>query len=123
MDSLKRKAWGNSSIFCPVALHDLNVLWPGNQDFACRYRERLYYLSTTEAKDKFTTNPNLYLACNHPLRVCIYFQVLYLVFLYCYFYINTTVRYVGCLQFFCAMHVHIIISNSGGLVWYVQYSH
>lgn len=68
-DTLRRKPWGDSSTFCPVALHDHEVLWPGNQDFACRYRERLYYLSSEEAKDKFTTKPKPHLAYSDPLEV------------------------------------------------------
>ena len=71
-NALQRKAWGDSFIFCPVALHDHRVLMPGNQDFACRYREKLYYLSSGEAKDKFTRNPKLYLASSHPLKVFVH---------------------------------------------------
>jgi len=46
------------------------LLWPGNQDYALRYRERLYYFSSEEAKDKFAENPTAYIAKGKPLKVC-----------------------------------------------------
>ena len=35
----KRKPWGKSFHFCPVALNEKNVLWPGNQETALRLAE------------------------------------------------------------------------------------
>ena len=35
--AMKRKPWGDSAHFCPVALKEHGVLWPGNQDTAARY--------------------------------------------------------------------------------------
>lgn len=35
--ALKRKPWGDSGHFCPVALVDKGVLWPGSQDTAARW--------------------------------------------------------------------------------------
>lgn len=32
----KRKPWGETFHFCPVALNDMGVLWPGNQETALR---------------------------------------------------------------------------------------
>ena len=32
----KRKPWGETFHFCPVALKDIGVLWPGSQDTALR---------------------------------------------------------------------------------------
>lgn len=66
----RRKPWGDSAHFCPVALHEQGVLYPGNEDTAARYRERLYYFSSEEAKDKFTANPLKYTAIGEPLEVC-----------------------------------------------------
>ena len=34
--ALKRKPWGDSGHFCPVALVDKGVLWPGSQDTSAR---------------------------------------------------------------------------------------
>lgn len=66
----RRKPWGDSAHFCPVVLHEQGVLYPGNEDTAARYRERLYYFSSEEAKDKFTANPLKYTAIGKPLEVC-----------------------------------------------------
>ena len=33
----QRKPWGDTAHFCPVALAEKGVLWPGNQDTAARY--------------------------------------------------------------------------------------
>ena len=68
--SRRRKPWGDSAHFCPVALCEQGVLYPGNEDTAARYRERLYYFSSEEAKDKFTANPHKYTATGKPLEVC-----------------------------------------------------
>ena len=43
--ALKRKPWGETHHFCPVALNDKGVLWPGNPETAlwlvalCNYRK------------------------------------------------------------------------------------
>ena len=87
--SKKRKPWGDSSFYCPVALKEQGVLWPGTEEYALRYvcmyifycsvviqwictiryRERLFYFSSEEAKQKFATNPSSYLATDVPLEV------------------------------------------------------
>ena len=33
----KRKPWGDSAYFCPVALSEQGVLWPGSEEHALRY--------------------------------------------------------------------------------------
>ena len=57
---LTRKPWGVSKHYCPVVLRDQEVLWPGNPDHALRYRDRLYYFSTEEAKQIFEGSPATY---------------------------------------------------------------
>lgn len=32
----KRKPWGGTLHFCPVALKEQGVLWPGNEEYALR---------------------------------------------------------------------------------------
>lgn len=83
----KRKPWGETFHFCPVALSDNGVLWPGNQDTAVRlvltsktvsvffiitsyirYCDRLYYFSSEEAKEKFAANPLYYIGS---VKVCV----------------------------------------------------
>lgn len=45
------------------------ILDSGNQDMAVKYREKLYYFSTDEAKAKFTADPEQYTAGDKPLEV------------------------------------------------------
>ena len=52
-----------------MALKNQCVLWPGQQDVASRFREKLYYFSTEEAKDIFTATPLAYIADGQPLKV------------------------------------------------------
>ena len=35
--SKKRKPWGDSSFYCPVAQKEQGVLWPGTEEYALRY--------------------------------------------------------------------------------------
>ena len=64
-----KKALGDTSYFCPVALQERQVLWPGNPDTAARYRERLYYLSSQEAREQFLEDPTKYLPKDKPFEV------------------------------------------------------
>ena len=75
--SMKRKPWGDTSHFCPVVLAKLDVLWPGNPEIAVKYKERLYSFSSDEAKEKFTANPEHYIAKDRPLVVRSTVQSLY----------------------------------------------
>ena len=72
----KRKPWGDSAHFCPLALLEQGVLWPGNQDTAAKYRERLYYFSSEEAKEQFTVSPKEYTASGGPLEVGLRFGII-----------------------------------------------
>ena len=74
--SKKRKPWGDSAHFCPLAFLEQGVLWPGNQDTAAKYRERLYYFSSEEAKEQFTASPKEYTASGGPLQVGIRFGII-----------------------------------------------
>lgn len=49
----------------------IEILWPGNQDYALRYREKLYYFSSEEAKEKFAEDPVSYIAQGKPLKVIV----------------------------------------------------
>ena len=75
--ALKRKSWGDSGWFCPVALKEQMILWPGNQDIAMKYLEKFYCFSTEETKQKFYTNSKNYVAHDKPLKVrkCFYMHV------------------------------------------------
>ncbi|XP_053917119.1 adenylate kinase 9 isoform X2 [Cuculus canorus] len=67
---------GDTKHFCPVSLKENFVLYPGDTEHAAKYREKIYYFSTSEYRDKFLKNPEEYVAHNEPiqappLRVCL----------------------------------------------------
>ena len=67
----KKKPFGDTRNYCPVALKDDNVLWPGSPEFAAKYREKVYYFSTPDARTKFLGSPKEFLAENEPLKVSV----------------------------------------------------
>lgn len=60
---------GDTRHFCPVALKNNNVLFPCTDKEVAKYREKLYYFSSPEAKDSFIENPARYLESTGPLQV------------------------------------------------------
>ncbi|XP_073531941.1 adenylate kinase 9 isoform X1 [Phyllobates terribilis] len=64
----KKKHYGDSKHFCPVALKDNRILYPGQVDYAAIYREKTYYCSSPEARKKFLENPQCYVAHEEPLQ-------------------------------------------------------
>ena len=50
---------------------DKDILWPGNPEIAAKYREKSYYFSSAEARDKFLEDPTVYLPKGKPVKVCI----------------------------------------------------
>ncbi|KAM4633800.1 adenylate kinase 9 [Polymixia lowei] len=67
-DSTSKRLLGDTSHFCPVAFKDREVLWPCADDIAAKYRERTYYFSSPEAKDRFLQNPREFVAQTKPLK-------------------------------------------------------
>ncbi|NWV42515.1 KAD9 kinase, partial [Grantiella picta] len=72
----KKRHMGDTNHFCPVSLKEHFVLYPGKQEHAAKYKEKIYYFSTSEYRDKFLKNPEEYVAHNEPLqapplRVCL----------------------------------------------------
>ena len=57
---------GDTTHFCPVALKETQILRPGDPETAAKYREKIYYLSTKEARDSFLENPTNYLPKDKP---------------------------------------------------------
>ncbi|KFQ26433.1 Adenylate kinase 9, partial [Merops nubicus] len=72
----KKRHMGDTKHFCPVSLKENFVLHPGLYEHAAKYQDKIYYFSTSECRDKFLKNPELYVAHNEPieappLRVCL----------------------------------------------------
>ena len=63
------KPWGDTSFYCPVALKQQLVLWPGSDDYGVKYRDKLYYCSSDEAKEAFMSRVDDFVAHNEPLQV------------------------------------------------------
>ncbi|XP_040614143.1 adenylate kinase 9 isoform X3 [Mesocricetus auratus] len=64
----KRRHLGDTKHFCPVVLKENFILQPGNTEEAVKYREKVYYFSTAEAKEKFLEHPEEYVAQDEPLK-------------------------------------------------------
>ncbi|MXQ85624.1 hypothetical protein E5288_WYG001326 [Bos mutus] len=64
----KRRHLGDTKHFCPVALKENFVLQPGTPEEAAKYREKIYYFSSPEAKEKFLEQPEEYVAHDEPLK-------------------------------------------------------
>lgn len=60
--SRQQKPWGCTRHFCPVALRNDAVLWPGNNEISLRYRDDIYCFSSEDAKEKFTNNALKYIS-------------------------------------------------------------
>nr|XP_035152379.2 adenylate kinase 9 isoform X3 [Callithrix jacchus] len=68
---------GDTKHFCPVVLKENFILQPGNTEEAAKYREKIYYFSSAEAKEKFLEHPEEYVAYKEPLkapplRICLF---------------------------------------------------
>ncbi|NWH78522.1 KAD9 kinase, partial [Piaya cayana] len=71
-----KRHMGDTKHFCPVSLKENFVLYPGDTELTAKYREKIYYFSTSDYRDKFLENPEEYVAHNEPiqappLRVCL----------------------------------------------------
>lgn len=66
---MKRKPWGDSGRYCPVALKENGFLWPGKHDIAVKYRDKLYCFGSQANKEMFEKNSTVYIAGDSPLQV------------------------------------------------------
>lgn len=60
---------GDSKHFCPVTLKEKNILFPCTDEYAAKYKEKVYYFSSSEARETFLLNPEVYVAKTEPLKV------------------------------------------------------
>ena len=52
-----------------MALKENFILQPGNSEEAAKYREKIYYFSSAEAKERFLEQPEEYVDNEEPLKV------------------------------------------------------
>ncbi|XP_066229584.1 adenylate kinase 9 isoform X3 [Saccopteryx leptura] len=64
----KKRHLGDTKHFCPVVLKENFILQPGSTEEAAKYREKFYYFSSPEAKEKFLEHPQEYVAHKEPLK-------------------------------------------------------
>lgn len=64
-----KKSLGDTNFFDPVSLKEMNVLYPGNPEIAAVYREKCYYFSSAENRDKFIEEPTQFLSLEKPPQV------------------------------------------------------
>uniref|UniRef100_UPI003AAF6DC3 adenylate kinase 9 n=1 Tax=Centroberyx gerrardi TaxID=166262 RepID=UPI003AAF6DC3 len=67
-DTTAKRLSGDTGHFCPVALKDHEVLWPCTDEIAAKYREKAYYFSSSEARERFLQNPAEFVAQAEPLK-------------------------------------------------------
>ena len=67
----KKKQFGDTKHFCPVAYKDNYVLWPGNPEVAAKYREKVYYFNNSDNRDLFLAEPLTFVAKRKPFVVSI----------------------------------------------------
>ncbi|CAB1435475.1 unnamed protein product [Pleuronectes platessa] len=67
-DSTPKRLLGDTLHFCPVAFKNQNTLWPCTDEIAAKYREKIFYFSSTEARDTFLQNPTRFVAKTEPLK-------------------------------------------------------
>ncbi|MBN3311086.1 KAD9 kinase, partial [Amia calva] len=70
----RKRQLGDTAHFCPVTLKEKNVLFPCADEYAAKYREKVYYFSSPEAREKFLQCPEVYVSHTKllkapPLRV------------------------------------------------------
>ncbi|XP_039603846.1 adenylate kinase 9 isoform X2 [Polypterus senegalus] len=65
---LKSRELGESKHFCPVTLKEKNVLFPCTDEIAAKYREKVYYFSSPEARESFLQKPEAYVSDKGTLK-------------------------------------------------------
>ncbi|KAK9956621.1 hypothetical protein ABG768_014340 [Culter alburnus] len=63
-----KRQLGDTKHFCPVVLKERGTLQPCLDDYAAKYRDKVYYFSSTEAQEMFLQNPELYISNTQLLK-------------------------------------------------------
>ncbi|XP_062872509.1 adenylate kinase 9 [Trichomycterus rosablanca] len=67
-DSSSKRLLGDTREYCSVVLREMGTLVPCTDNIAARYREKLYYFSSSEAREKFLQEPEIYTSTTHLLK-------------------------------------------------------
>ncbi|XP_685909.5 adenylate kinase 9 isoform X1 [Danio rerio] len=63
-----KRQLGDTKHFCPVVLKEKGLLQPCLDEYAAKYRDKVYYFSSKEALEKFLQNPELYISNKELLK-------------------------------------------------------
>uniref|UniRef100_A0A4W5PEI0 Adenylate kinase 9 n=1 Tax=Hucho hucho TaxID=62062 RepID=A0A4W5PEI0_9TELE len=61
-EAASKRVMGDTQHFCPVSLKENGALIPCLDEYAAKYREKAYYFSSTEARDRFLLSPETYVS-------------------------------------------------------------
>ncbi|KAM9002916.1 adenylate kinase 9 [Sarcophilus harrisii] len=64
----KKRHLGDTKNFCPVALKENFMLFPGPPEDGAKYREKVYYFSSVDAREKFLEKSEDFVAHEEPLK-------------------------------------------------------
>ncbi|XP_053340029.1 adenylate kinase 9-like [Clarias gariepinus] len=67
-ESSNKRLLGDTNMYCPVVLREEGTLVPCTNDIAAKYREKIYYFSSTEALDTFLQTPELFVPTTQLLK-------------------------------------------------------
>ncbi|XP_060721057.1 adenylate kinase 9 [Tachysurus vachellii] len=59
---------GDTNMYCPVVLKEKGTLVPCTNDIAAKYREKIYYFSSSKASKKFMQTPEIYAPTSQLLK-------------------------------------------------------
>ncbi|CAK9827189.1 Obg-like ATPase 1 [Anthophora retusa] len=51
------RRFGDTNLYCPVALLKYNIFWKGKEDFSAIFMNKIYHLSSAEAVEEFLRSP------------------------------------------------------------------
>lgn len=92
-----KRQLGDTKHFCPVVLKERGTLRPCLDEFTAKYKEKVYYLSSTEAQDKFIQNPEIYTSNTEQLKVWLELRICdHVMSFWMYHLYNTSTLHVCC---------------------------
>ncbi|XP_077158489.1 adenylate kinase 9 isoform X2 [Paroedura picta] len=65
----RKRQMGDTKYFCPVILKENFILCPGSYENGAKYKDKYYYFSTPENREKFLDYPEVYVSHNEPLKI------------------------------------------------------
>ncbi|XP_019729370.1 adenylate kinase 9 [Hippocampus comes] len=67
-DATSKRSFGDTFIFCPVVLNKQNALVPCTDEISSKYREKVYYFSSVDAREVFMLSPEQFVGHTELLK-------------------------------------------------------